>query len=295
MPGRPNPYKYQSNDSPLTVASQNGLTPQQLIDANPGGYPFVTGQTINIPQVPQTPNFAGVNNANPFQYKPTPTVLPYDADLAKVGQSVASWFNGQNTGRPPGVAGPVGPGANHPAYPQPQYTPSNYNVDQRGRGFGQPIINRGQVPDNVGTADFFKWETSAVQSKLESGEFPVSMSSAAAQSMGIDPSQHGYTMQNGQWVLTGSPAQAEPAGPSTDNNWQTNPSLYQFTFNKYAKNRKSRFDTNLKWAQNAWRRKKLQAKGVRTEGKAVANANAAQQQEGSITGFGLVDFGASSG
>lgn len=50
----PNPYQYQyrPEDDPVTVANQNGVTPQQLIQANPGGYPFSVGQTINIPMLP---------------------------------------------------------------------------------------------------------------------------------------------------------------------------------------------------------------------------------------------------
>lgn len=55
MPG-PNPYLYKPQDTPLTVANQFGVTPNQLLAANPGGYPFSTGQAIQIPA------------ANPYQY-----------------------------------------------------------------------------------------------------------------------------------------------------------------------------------------------------------------------------------
>ena len=55
MPKKNQPYIYQENDSPLIVAEQNGITPQNLFNANPGGFPFVTGQQINIP-------------VNPYQY-----------------------------------------------------------------------------------------------------------------------------------------------------------------------------------------------------------------------------------
>jgi len=44
------PYQYGATDSPVTLADKYGITPTQLIDANPGGYPFSQGQTINIPQ-----------------------------------------------------------------------------------------------------------------------------------------------------------------------------------------------------------------------------------------------------
>ena len=58
MPGRkddnqyPTTYQYQATDSPQQIASQFGVTTPQLLQANPGGYPFSTGQTIKIPNVP---------------------------------------------------------------------------------------------------------------------------------------------------------------------------------------------------------------------------------------------------
>ena len=55
-------YQYRDGDNPLSVANQYGLTPQQLLDANPGGTPFVTGQNILIPQT--------------FQYNPRVTTGP---------------------------------------------------------------------------------------------------------------------------------------------------------------------------------------------------------------------------
>lgn len=52
------PYQYQANDTPVSVANQYGITPQQLIEANPGGYPFSQGQSINLPQQMQVPQQA---------------------------------------------------------------------------------------------------------------------------------------------------------------------------------------------------------------------------------------------
>ena len=59
MPRGANPfvYRYRPEDDPTTVATQFGITPSQLIQANPGGFPFSTGQTINVPR-----------NNTPFQY-----------------------------------------------------------------------------------------------------------------------------------------------------------------------------------------------------------------------------------
>ena len=45
----PRIYQYQEGDNPLTLAQQFNTTPQAIFDANPGGYPFVTGQGINLP------------------------------------------------------------------------------------------------------------------------------------------------------------------------------------------------------------------------------------------------------
>jgi hypothetical protein len=104
MPG-PNPYQYQfgANDDPVSVASVYGVTPQQLLAANPGGAPFTTGQMINIP----TP-------ASPYQYNaPTASSSP---NFPPVGSMANPYAN------------------NNP------YATSNpgYNVQQRGRGYSVP-------------------------------------------------------------------------------------------------------------------------------------------------------------
>jgi hypothetical protein len=106
MPG-PNPYQYQfgANDDPVSVASVYGVTPQQLLAANPGGAPFTTGQMINIP----TP-------AANYQYStpgsPAPTSLGVSANARP-------WWGlgaGRTTGTPaPGIS----------------------IDDMRGRGYGQ--------------------------------------------------------------------------------------------------------------------------------------------------------------
>src|SRR5688572_12797605 len=62
------PYQYQPGDSPLTVANQFNLQPQQIISANPGGYPFSAGQTINIPSAavnPYAPTLAAQGTSQP--------------------------------------------------------------------------------------------------------------------------------------------------------------------------------------------------------------------------------------
>src|SRR5690349_9370151 len=296
MPGQPKPYKYQSGDTPTSVAAQFGLSPQQLIDANPGGWPANTGQTINIPQT---------SYLQPGYQQLAPLFQPANPGRnVQGGGNIFNPYLPQNPGRNVQGGGnmanpfaPSTPGRNviggytYQNTPPPQYTPNNYNVDQRGRGFNQPVINRGQMPGNVGNQAFYQEQ---VTNALNSPDKPSVLSSYAMQSLGIDPAANGYVYQNGNWILSTSTIDNNTAGadaPTTDNNWKTNPSLHQITYNKYAKNRHSTFQTNLQWAQNAWKRKKQIAKGDRPSGKQQNN----QQQQNNITGFGLVDFGASSG
>lgn len=310
MPRRPTPYQYQSNDSPLTVASQNGLTPQQLIDANPGGYPFSTGQTINIPQAQ---SFQG--NLFPSLMQPSTNPLVNPGLLPKVpaqtgyqyqphgtyGQTISpTGYNnpviGAN-GQPIGLHGTFGqsPNLSQPnifqqlvaANSGSSMTPNNYDVNQRGRGFGQP--EKGVVPDNVGNQGFYQEQ---LQNALNSPDKPVVLSSFAIQSMGIDPVANGYTYQNGNWILSTSTTAADT---TSSQDQPTNPRDIAFTWNKYAKNRKSTFETNLKWAQNAWRRKRRQAKGGMSGRRTKWEQGQQDQQQSDVTGFGLVNFGASAG
>lgn len=80
MPG-PTPYQYKPDDDPVTVAQQNGITPEQLIQANPGGYPFSAGQNINIPMLPplvqNNINQRGRGYGGPYTYATsTPAAQP---------------------------------------------------------------------------------------------------------------------------------------------------------------------------------------------------------------------------
>ena len=78
----------------------------------------------------------------------------------------------------------------------------------------------------------------------------------------------GYTYNQAtyQWVLPGAQTGAGGGGaggtPQSDNNWQTNPALYQYVWNRDAKNRNSRYTTTLKHAMTQWRRAKKRAKGI---------------------------------
>lgn len=310
MPGKPpKTYQYKTGDDPTRVAAQFGVAPRQLLDANPGGYPFSTGQIINIPNYQYTPiqphrlpsGGFGITPVEQFsnwlRQDRNPNIGLHGAFGQTPGSGISVFPATSNNYPLHGTFGQLNslqPSSLQPKIAQPP-TPSNYNVQQRGRGYGQPTIRRGQVPDNVGNADFYKWETDAVRTQLKNGELPVSMSSATAQSLEIDPSQHGYVMQNGQWVFAGSAAQSTST-PGGGGEQSYDPRDISYTWNKYAKNPKSRFETNLKWAQNAWRRKRQYAKGRETGKQRIAKQQAqTDQTTESITGFGLVNFSASAG
>lgn len=81
-PNQPQTYQYQTNDNPTQLAQQFGVTPSQLLNANPGGYPFSTGQTIKIPQYSspigptQPPGYQGLTPSQ-AQPKPAQGQTPY--------------------------------------------------------------------------------------------------------------------------------------------------------------------------------------------------------------------------
>jgi hypothetical protein len=92
-----NSYKYRTNDIPITVANQFGIPPSSLLAANPGAFPFSTGQTINVPYGPPKPfSYGGQNNVGPAFGPPKPSTI---------------------TGVPPVGYGPAGYG--QPKTPQP--------------------------------------------------------------------------------------------------------------------------------------------------------------------------------
>jgi hypothetical protein len=115
MPG-PNPYQYQVGpaDDPVTLSSQFGVTPQQLLAANPGGAPFSVGQTINVPMLPPLTqaniNQRGRGATGPYQY----------AAPASLGVSGTASLGG------PVQRPPVGYGPNALA---PAVQPTGYGTD----------------------------------------------------------------------------------------------------------------------------------------------------------------------
>jgi hypothetical protein len=105
MPKKNQPYIYSDNDNPINLAEQNGITPQQLFEANPGGTPFSVGQQINIP------------TASPFQYSAPIGPQPASLLQQRMAQPVQSPYDLAQRGRGANVNGSL--------------------YDMRGRGYGQ--------------------------------------------------------------------------------------------------------------------------------------------------------------
>lgn len=110
-------YQYKPDDDPVTVANQFGITPQQLLGANPGGAPFSTGQTINIPFQYSAPTPTIQYNA-PIGPQPAPSLLQQ-----RMAQPVTSVPGLNQQGR--GIQG------------LDQLNAINNVNAMRGRGFGQ--------------------------------------------------------------------------------------------------------------------------------------------------------------
>lgn len=71
----------------------------------------------------------------------------------------------------------------------------------------------------------------------------------------------GYVMnENGILVKQGTPG---APGATSGNSWENNPALHIVTWNRNAKNYKSRFRTTERWAANAYRRKMGKGKNQR--------------------------------
>lgn len=89
MPG-PTIYQYRPEDTPVTLADQFGVTPQQLIQANPGGFPFSVGQQIRVPtfqySAPIGPNPAVTDPGRGTMLPSNPMGSVQNANLAMRGR-----------------------------------------------------------------------------------------------------------------------------------------------------------------------------------------------------------------
>jgi LysM repeat protein len=60
------PYQFKPDDDVTKIAQQFNTTPAAILQANPGAYPFTTGQNIKLPTQPQQPMVQNQPGAAPF-------------------------------------------------------------------------------------------------------------------------------------------------------------------------------------------------------------------------------------
>lgn len=158
-----------------------------------------------------------------------------------------------NQGVPPSIASTIA-GGGITGLPG-QTAKTNPNVMNRGgEGLHRLTLQANQIMQ--------QWKTTGVD--------PVSIPSAVigfiknanGEPLTIQAAlQMGYVMnENGILVKSGTPG---APGATSANNWETNPALNIVTWNRNAKNPKSRFQTTEKWAANAYRRKMGKGKNQR--------------------------------
>ena len=234
-------YQVQEQDRDLlTLAARLNTNYQTLKQLNPSIQSISQGQIINRP----------VQGPLPLP-SPTPNLLTGSflsgsgAVNTGTGASVPSF-----TGSPPPG---YGPGAGFSQPPQATPPPSATGSFLSGSG----AVNTGAL-ERV-----YALRNTLSNPNLQQSQLPQMILAGDASAAGYNPSQMlqaGYVLQNGQWRLgTSVAAQQGAAGGGVTGDIPD--SQRMIMFNRNAKNRHSRFVTNLKWAKNAWKRKKMAAKG----------------------------------
>ncbi len=186
----PEPYQYKfgPGDNPLTVAEQFQTTPQALIQANPGGYPFATGQMINVPQAPQ----AVYQYKQPIGPQPAPTT-----PTSLINQGV-----------PPSVVNSMIPPAN-------PYDPSvsPWPIMGNGRFEDGSLVPTGfgrNTPQNRGIhgLEYFQEVLGQTQAGISAGKAPNNVPASMLNALGATPESMaaaGYTRrEDGTWTLGGA-------------------------------------------------------------------------------------------
>jgi hypothetical protein len=280
MPKTGNPaYQIQETDRDLLeLSARMDLNYQEVKRLNPSITSISPGQYINLP--PKQP--PGYNPLEPVGNALSSTWRSLGNLAGDLAGRVTGTQYGFNTnfaniafGKNPNLPNPYGGLGNTPygptqGPPAPRQTPA------------QALIAAGVPPSVVATvlantSDYFDPKNEAradllkrrLQTATDPSQLPQLILASDAAHAGFSPAQMlqaGYVLRNREWVFSGAASGTGTGGPSSGNNWQTNDSLHLITFNRNAKNKRSRFQTTLKWAKNAWKRKKLAAKGhVRTQ------------------------------
>jgi hypothetical protein len=315
----PTTYQYGTGDDPITLAEQNGISVQELLAANPGGAPFQTGQTIVLP--PPRPTINATGTAGTYQYKPPSWVQPLNLSFNWNGTQYQNQLQQgyQN-------AGWAGVGVTLPSIAG-DIAAEGFNTVQQGinsvtgtvNGVGNAAVSGyqqlyGSVPDEyinslalVNPALAMSLRNSRPQG-ARAGK-PARRPGVYQSTIGAPPVGYGPNAWNPQYSAYGTDdswatgtgtatapgaqprpqPQTAPGMPISDNNYMTNPALYNLTWNSSAKNVKNRFNTNLKWAQNAWRRKAGRGMNARRR------QEEQQKQQDFTLSNSLIHLGAGSG
>jgi hypothetical protein len=238
---RNQPYQVQETDRDLlTLAEKLKLDYPTLKAANPSITSISPGQFINRP-LQQTSPVLSNSSATGVEEIQTGSFLG--------GNNLAPTVNTGYYPNNPNAPAPTPP-------PPPTYGPMG-NLRPPIQPANPYTVNPYLDPKNEARVYVLQNQLLTAQSFAD---LPPLVSSADAAHAGFSPAkmlQAGYVLKNGNWVKGTGPG----GGPVSDNNWETNDALHLITMNRNAKNRRNRFQTTLKWAKNAWKRKKLAAKG----------------------------------
>lgn len=253
-----NSYQVQEQDKDLlTLAARLGVDYQTVKLANPSITSISQGQFINLPAGgPPPPPKVPAGPPRP----PAASALQYSqpAGPPAIGSAPYAPGNGSNT-----YSGPNAPYI--PGYgftPSQPWEPTTTSTNS--------FLGGGGAVANTGQKERVFYNVFRLKNATDPSQLPGSIPATDLTAMGITPSkmlEAGYKLEGGNWILPGrgtaKPAAGAAVGHQSANNWETNDALHMITYNRYGKNRKSRFVTNLKWAKNAWKRRKLAAKGHR--------------------------------
>lgn len=262
------PYQYQATDSPLTLANQYGIQPQQLISANPGGYPFTNGQVINIPRFnsPGAPNpYAPAIAAqpSPTTYQPQNAPRQYQPYVqATQGTPNYTTANSFTSGVPGLTAG----------------QPNNAAM-----GYSQLAAQNPWLPPSMGANSFTSGSGVNLQTGMDNSRFLYDL----AERLRANPAELANLPQSARDAIEATMQQGQQGQqqqsnqPQTNNNWMTNSRLRTVNY-------KGKFETTAKWAENAYRRERRRDErgGGDTQSKRTAPR---------FTGFGVINLNIGSG
>ena len=155
---KPKTYQYQTNNSLPELAKTYNTTPQAILQANQGAYPFSNGQTINLPnQMPSyqyDPNSRGRNvQGNLTAWRPTTTGGSLTLALSPYFPNISPTNAGRNVqgGGAPGAA-PFMTQAMLPIKQNPQAQPGGYGyqgANNQTQQSGAPFYTASAVGGNA--------------------------------------------------------------------------------------------------------------------------------------------------